>query len=175
MKRQQVIILGIISLLTLGNPRVLAQVGQPKNYLLAHYDIDELAAVEKTLHDDPNNAAAYQHRGLIRSHSQEDFTGAIEDFSQAIRLDPKAETYNYRGTSYFWLGMHQKALEDYNQAIQLDPNLAIAYFNRAYAKLELKDKLGAIADFRQGAMLSQQQGDLFSHQQALELIEDLKQ
>ncbi|MEM8780974.1 MAG: tetratricopeptide repeat protein [Cyanobacteria bacterium P01_G01_bin.49] len=143
--------------------------------LLAHYDVDELEAVEKAIQEDPNNADAYLKRGIIRSHSQEDFTGAIEDFTKAIRLQPEAETYNYRGTAYFWLQKYQKAIEDYEQAIALDPVLAIAYYNRAYAQLELGNTSKAIEDFRKGATLSEQQGDSISHQQALQLIEDLEE
>jgi tetratricopeptide (TPR) repeat protein len=143
---------------------------------LAHYDVDELAGVEKAIRENPNNAGAYLHRGLIRSHSQEDFAGAIADFSRAIELDPtSAETYNYRGTSYFWLKEFQKALADYNRAIDLDPNLTLAYYNRGYVRIELKDKVGAIEDFRKGAALSKQEGDTISEQEALKIIQDLEQ
>lgn len=148
----------------------------PQPIHLAHYDIDELEGVEKTIRENPNNAGAYLHRGLIRSHSQEDFEGAIADFSRAIELDPdRAETYNYRGTSYFWLKEFQKALADYNRAIELDPNLTLAYYNRGYVRIELNDKAGAIEDFRKGAALSKQEGDTISEQEALKIIQDLEQ
>jgi tetratricopeptide (TPR) repeat protein len=143
---------------------------------IAHYDIDELEAVEKRIRENPNDAGAYLHRGMIRSHSQEDFKGAIADFSKAIELDPNgAEAYNYRGTSYFWLKQYQEALKDYNKAIQLAPQLTIAYYNRAYVRLELGDKKGAVEDFRQGAELSKQEGDMMSYEQALDMIRDLEQ
>jgi tetratricopeptide (TPR) repeat protein len=145
-----------------------------KSLIIAHYDIDELEGVEKAIQDNPNNTDAYLKRGLIRSHSQEDFPGAIEDFSHVIALKPSAEAYNYRGTAYFWLQQYQKALEDYQQAITLDKTLAIAYYNRAYVYLELGNKAAAIADFKQGATLSQEQGDSLSYQQALDLIQELK-
>jgi tetratricopeptide (TPR) repeat protein len=142
---------------------------------IAHYDIDELEGVEKAIRANPNDAEAYMHRGLIRSHSQEDFQGAIEDFSRVIQLDrDHAEAYNYRGTAYFWLNQYQQALADYNQAIRLDSKLTIAYYNRAYVRLELGDKAGAIEDFRQGAALSKQEGDTLSYDQALEMIRGLE-
>lgn len=148
----------------------------PVHRYIAHYDIDELEGVEKAIRANPNDANAYMHRGMIRSHSQEDFPGAIADFSRVIELDPnRAEAYNYRGTSYFWLKKFRQALEDYNQAIRLDPKLTIAYYNRGYVRIELGDKKGAIADFRQGAALSKQEGDMMSYEQALEIIQDLEQ
>ena len=145
------------------------------NLEIAHYDIDELEGVEQAIRANPNDAAAYQKRGIIRSHSQEDFPGAIEDFNRAIRLDPNnAETYNYRGTAYFWLKNYKQALEDYNQALRLDPNLVLAYYNRGYVRKQFGDRQGAIEDFRQGASLSRQQGDMKTYQQALEVIEELE-
>jgi tetratricopeptide (TPR) repeat protein len=142
---------------------------------LAHYDIDELEGVEKRIRANPNDAEAYLHRAMIRSHSQEDFAGAIEDFNKAIQLDPNnAEAYNYRGTSYFWLKDYQKAMADYDRAIRLAPNLALAYYNRAYVRLEMGDKQGAIADFQQGATLSKKEGDMMSYDQAQQMIQDLQ-
>lgn len=143
---------------------------------LAHYDVSELEGVEKAIRANPNDAGAYLHRGLIRSHSQEDFEGAIADFSRAIELDPdRAETYNYRGTSYFWLKQFQKALADYNRALDLDPKMTLTYYNRGYVRIELGDEAGAIEDFRQGAALSKQEGDTISEQEALKIIQDLEQ
>jgi tetratricopeptide (TPR) repeat protein len=53
----------------------------------------------------------------------------------------------------------QGALADYNQAIQLEPTNALAYYNRGVVKyVFLKDKPGAIADYRKAAELAQQQG-----------------
>lgn len=154
----------------------LPAVAIPSKQYIAHYDVDELEGVEKRIRENPNDAGAYLHRGLIRSHSQEDFQGAIADFSKAIELNPNlAEAYNYRGTSYFWLEKYQQALDDYSQALRLDPNLTIAYYNRAYVRIELGDKKGAIADFQRGAELSKKEGDTMSYEQALEIIRGLEQ
>ncbi|MCU0535821.1 MAG: tetratricopeptide repeat protein [Hydrococcus sp. Prado102] len=173
--------IAIISIAAINSPILAVNPGQtPDSSLIpanavAHYDIDELEGVEKRIRANPNDADAYLHRAMIRSHSQEDFAGAIEDFNKAIQLDPnQAEAFNYRGTSYFWLKDYQKAMADYNQAIRLDPNLAIAYYNRAYVRLEMGDKQGAIADFRQGATLSKKEGDMMSYDQAQQMIQDLQ-
>jgi tetratricopeptide (TPR) repeat protein len=59
---------------------------------------------------------------------------AIEDYNQAIRLDPKyAGAYSNRGVAHSDLGRHQRAIEDFNQAIRLDPEYATAYNNRGIA------------------------------------------
>jgi tetratricopeptide (TPR) repeat protein len=41
------------------------------------------------------------------------------------------------------------AIADYNEAIRLDPNRALAYNNRAVAKLNLRDYRGAYLDYSQ--------------------------
>lgn len=80
---------------------------------------------------------------------------AIENYNQAIRLDPKyAEAYLKRGLYYSKYGKKQKAIEDFDQAMRLDPKLAAsAYFNRGVARAGLKDLKGAIADYDQAMRL----------------------
>jgi len=73
---------------------------------------------------------------------------AIEDFDQAITIDPNSvPAYFNRGQAYVLQGEIQKALTDFNQAIEIDPNSFIAYNNRGLAHLQRGDFEGAIADF----------------------------
>ena len=54
-------------------------------------------------------------------YSKGDFTDAIQDFSEAMALDPKvAPAYYNRGLAYHNLGQHDKAMKDYDQAIALN-------------------------------------------------------
>ena len=48
---------------------------------------------------------------------------AIEDYDQAIRLNPNfAEAFYNRGVAYDGKGQPDRAIEDYDQAIRLNPN-----------------------------------------------------
>ena len=50
---------------------------------------------------------------------------AVEDFSQAIHLDPgHCPAYYARGFSYSKLGEHQKAIEDYLEVLKIDYGLS---------------------------------------------------
>jgi tetratricopeptide (TPR) repeat protein len=60
---------------------------------------------------------------------------AIEEYSDAIRLDPSlVNAYTGRGLSYYRLGDGDRAFDDYSTAIRLEPNTrraAVPYLNRA--------------------------------------------
>src|SRR5213594_1394190 len=94
-------------------------------------------------------AAAYYSRAT--AHRVDGwYDRAIEDYDQAIRLDPKhAIAYNDRGTAYSSRAQLDRAIQDYDHALKLEPKYAFAFNNRgnAYrAKVEL-DR--AIQDFDQ--------------------------
>ncbi|MCC5631689.1 tetratricopeptide repeat protein [Nostoc sphaeroides CHAB 2801] len=79
---------------------------------------------------------------------------AIEDYNQAIRLNPNfAEAYNNRGAAHHTLGNNQTAINDYNQAIRLNPNFAEAYNNRGTAHHTLGNNQTAINDYNQAIRL----------------------
>jgi len=73
------------------------------------------------------NAATYNDRGLARE-KKGDLNGAIADFNEAIKLDPKyAYAYNNRGNIKSRKGDLNGAMADYNRAIKLNPNYALTY------------------------------------------------
>ena len=57
-----------------------------------------------------------------------DFQGAIEDLSEAIRLDPQnSRCYGLRGTAYYEMGRYEKAIEDDSKAIDLHSDPTYLY------------------------------------------------
>ena len=88
----------------------------------------------------------YYTRGIASSEKGE-VELAIEDYTEAIVLDPKfAEAYYQRGLAYAKNGELDKAIEDYTTAIELKPNHADAYYNRGGAFLRLGEQNKAKAD-----------------------------
>jgi tetratricopeptide (TPR) repeat protein len=80
---------------------------------------------------------------------------AIEDFTQALRLDPNnVNIYGERGVTYAQKGDSDRAITDYNQAIRLNPNLAEAYISRGIAYAQKGDNDRAIADYNQAIRLN---------------------
>jgi tetratricopeptide (TPR) repeat protein len=142
--------------------------------ILAHVNPEVMRIIEEAIENNPDDPQPYLQRGLAYNHLEK-YEKALEDFSHVIALDPdNVDAYNFRGTMYYRLGDYERALADYNQAMNLDPDYPLLYFNRGYVRVELGEIESAIADFEKGAMLSKQQGDFNTYQQAQALIEKLK-
>ena len=74
-------------------------------------------------------APIYFNRGVAYSVLGK-LTHGIEDFDQAIRLDPEyALAYTNRGWSRHVLGKHTQAIEDFGVAIRLNPRHPGTYEN----------------------------------------------
>ena len=84
-----------------------------------------------------------------------DIKGAIENFNQAIRINPNyAEAYVERGNARDDSGDFKGAIEDYNQALRINSNLAEAYNDRGIARAGSGDVKGAIEDFNQAIRIN---------------------
>jgi lipoprotein NlpI len=93
-----------------------------------------------------NRGKAYREKG--------DYDHAIQDYDQAIRLDPKnINAYNNRGNVYKAKGDNDRAVADYSEAIGLNPKSADAYFNRGRLYLYGGSVAMAQADFKQANAL----------------------
>jgi tetratricopeptide (TPR) repeat protein len=92
--------------------------------------------------------AEYWIGSAEEKYHNDDYQGAIADYTKAIEINPLSEVaYAYRGEMKQLLGKYSEALIDLNKAIELDPGYGFAYFIRAIIKSDLKDYQGAFADF----------------------------
>jgi tetratricopeptide (TPR) repeat protein len=76
---------------------------------------------------------------------------AVSSFTQAIKLNPKAEEpYYHRANAYYTLGNYQAAVADYTEVIRQNTGKfgfsSGAYWNRARAYEQLGEKQKAISD-----------------------------
>ncbi|MCC5619797.1 serine/threonine-protein kinase [Nostoc sp. CHAB 5715] len=103
------------------------------------------------------NAQQTLYQQGVNKYDARNYEGAVEDFNQAIELDPKnALAYNKRGDAYYRLGDYEQAQADSSQAILLNPQDANAYFDRGFALSELSKYKEAIADYTQAIKLNSQ-------------------
>jgi tetratricopeptide (TPR) repeat protein len=143
-----------------------------------------LADYNQAISLNPKFADAYYNRGNLKKNKLNDSQGALADYNQAIDLNPKdALAYNNRGNlKYQTLNDPQGALADYNQAISLNPKFADAYYNRGnlkYQKLNdspgerLRQRPGAISDFRAAAKIFRENGQTEYLQLAIDQLRAL--
>lgn len=96
---------------------------------------------------------AFDNRGLLK-YMQGDFSGAVEDFTAAIALQPRAASfYKHRGYARYDSRDFPGAIADYSRSIELDGKSAETYRERGLAKEQAGDMKGAVDDFRKAARL----------------------
>ena len=77
-------------------------------------------------------AVAFNNRGYSYI-KKGDYNRAIQDFDEALRLNPKyAMALNNRGRSFTATGQYDRGLRDLDEAIRLDPKVSSAYNNRGW-------------------------------------------
>jgi tetratricopeptide (TPR) repeat protein len=79
---------------------------------------------------------------------------AIEDFTEAIRLDPnESGNYYWRARCYGRTDEHDQAIADYTEVIRLDPKAAVAYSDRGQCHAQKGEHDQAIADYTEAIRL----------------------
>jgi tetratricopeptide (TPR) repeat protein len=120
-------------------------------------------------------SSVYNDRGLVYLQLG-NLTGAIADFSLAIRLNTDdARAYYNRGCACHRQGAYSHAIRDFTQSIQRHPNQAEAYVNRGIARYQLGYQQAALKDLQRGAECFFHQGQMLAYQQTLSLIQKLRQ
>jgi len=87
----------------------------------------------------PEQQKALKHndRGL-ELFSKGQFDGAMKEYQEAIRSDPKlAAAHNNLGSAYFATGRFEDAATSFKHACELDPDYGQAFFNLALSQIKL--------------------------------------
>ena len=91
-------------------------------------------------------AVFHDIRGLAKER-REDLAGAIDDFTQAMILEPhQPEVHVHRGWAYLVSGAAQLALDDFEKAIKGDTSNGDAYYGRGSALVALGKYKEAVAE-----------------------------
>jgi serine/threonine protein kinase/tetratricopeptide (TPR) repeat protein len=114
----------------------------------------------------PFNADEYNMRGLA-SRRRGDLDGAIADYSEAIRRDPRnADAYGNRGAARFQKRDYDGAIADCTAALSLDPQNEDAYITRGAARFQKRDYTGAIADCTEALRIEPRNAEAFMNRGA---------
>ena len=87
--------------------------------------------------------------------AKKEYDKAIQDFDEAIRLDPKnARAFNNRGSAWSGKQEYDKAIQDFDEAIRLDHRYALAFYNRGVAWIGKQEYDKAIRDYDEAIRLN---------------------
>jgi tetratricopeptide (TPR) repeat protein len=118
------------------------------------------ALIQAGKENSKNLAAAFNNRGNTYNRKGQ-YDRAIEDYNQALRLDPKSATaFSNRGVAYERKGQYDRAIEDYSQVIRLDPQNAAAFNSRCWERAIVGRELReALADCNESLRLKPNDAD----------------
>ncbi|MXZ00817.1 serine protease, partial [Candidatus Poribacteria bacterium] len=116
--------------------------------------------------------AQWRQRKVVQAHfyfregmdkfNDGNLKGAMDDFNQAIKLNPdNAENYKFRAKAKVHLGHRVSAIEDYNQAIKLNPDDVGIYKDKAKARSDFGDHTGAVEDYNQAIKINPDDADAY--------------
>lgn len=119
-----------------------------EKYSKMNFD-EAIQELNQLIESDPHFAArSYNLRGHCKLLGDYNLHGAIEDYDQAIKLQPDfADAYLNRGVAYRLLEDDKTALNDFDNCIKYAPRYIEGYKERAYTKRKLGDFNGAIGDY----------------------------
>jgi len=88
---------------------------------------------------------------------------AVEYYTKSLALNPRFDSYIYRGNILYAQGDYDAAIKDYTNAIDLKPDNEIGYYNRATAYSSKEDYDKAIFDFNKSIELKQGYEDAYNN------------
>lgn len=110
-------------------------------------------AIESGQLSDADRAITFNNRGNTY-FGKRDYTRAIQDYDQAIRIRPNyPEAFNNRGYVYYHKQDYDRAIENYDQALKLNPKYVKAFNNRGGAYDEKRQYEQAVADYAAAARI----------------------
>ncbi|XP_069584236.1 tetratricopeptide repeat protein 32 isoform X2 [Ranitomeya imitator] len=85
-------------------------------------------------------SVAYNNRGQIK-YFRVDFYEAMDDYTAAIRLNPKFEVPFYnRGLILYRLGFFDDAMKDFQKVLQLNPNFEDAKISLRQSMVDKEER-----------------------------------
>ena len=137
-----------------------AAVGQCKKASDKEEVIASCSIVIAQSHDPRLLERAYNRRGMANEATAQ-FDGAVRDYSQVIRLDPKIAGYfDNRMRAYKALGQLDLALKDADTAVAMAPTYPFVFHGRGAVRFDRGEYLLAVQDFGSALALNRSDAPL---------------
>jgi tetratricopeptide (TPR) repeat protein len=146
-----------------------------RDFEKAYQDLSQVIKLSQTVYKSTQTLypTALYYRGALYLEQQNNTQGAIEDFSEAIRLNPKfVLAYIQRVNGFIKEGDFQKAIADCEMAIQLEPDNPGGYERRGFIYTYQGAWTDAIADFSEVIRLQPLPGIFYNRGALYSLLEE---
>lgn len=125
---------------------------------------DKTTEYDRHIDENPDDPQVWHLRGVHCLYDREDYGLAVDDFSEAIRLDAdNAEVWKDRGLAHYQQSENDLAYDDFSRAIELKPDLAEAWYYRAWVWRRGGDPRRAIEDFDQAIAIRPDYAAAYQH------------
>jgi tetratricopeptide (TPR) repeat protein len=127
----------------------------PEHALAHHLRGEALLALNRAAEAERSFSQCLRHRPAfgpaLRARGQArvrlgDFAGAVEDYTEGLRLERDASILTHRGWAYFFTDAWKLSEHDFDEAIRLDARPGDAHVGRGLARVMLGDYRRAAAD-----------------------------
>lgn len=128
-------------------------INRSASFLKLGFDREAVDDLSIVLRDDPDNAMAYNNRGIAYKNLK-DYNMALSDLGKAVILNKSnSQSLLNRGEIYFNLGDYEKAMNDYNSVIERDHSCVEAYYNLGQISMKTGKYEMAVAFFSKAVLL----------------------
>ncbi len=104
---------------------------------------------------------AYNGRGVVKAN-QEKYDDAINDFTLCLDMEPSyTSALSNRGIAYYKIHEYAKSVDDFDAAIRAEPHNGNTYMYRGNVKEMMRDKQGAIEDWKKASSLGVKTADRY--------------
>jgi lipoprotein NlpI len=108
---------------------------------------DAPAHYAEAIRANPADTFGWNYRGIARK-ARGELDGAMKDFEQVVKLEPKAAWAHLNvGNVWSLKRDHDRAIQAFDKALQLNPNYATAYLSRGNSWKEKGDPEKALKDY----------------------------
>jgi tetratricopeptide (TPR) repeat protein len=112
----------------------------------------------------PDFTEAYTNRAVIKAQVLNDLSGALQDLSYSIKLNPKSDSNHYnRGDILYMAGRQTEALLDFRQVRDLAPTGVTGLVAIGIIAMEQGQLTSAITSFNQAIATAPQFGDAYKY------------
>jgi serine/threonine protein kinase/Tfp pilus assembly protein PilF len=133
--------------------------GQGESLLELKRYQEAVEAFEHYLKVGTASAEVYSQLGLART-KMGDHWRALDDYSEALRMEPTAALYARHGWHYLMTDSFRLARRDFDQAINLGPATGDMYAGRGFALVQLSETKPALEDARKAVQLGPETPEL---------------